>query len=362
MVNHKSQPSAIRELFYEARAELSKDADNLKLKQDAEKIDSAIVCLFCRITTHLRALEVLYQNDLALEADVLLRGCLESVFWLGALTNDPQSLIEMEKHFNFQRQMMAKNLLSDDESMFDLGPELRQLLIEVEAEKKIKFNELLSISKVARRAGISAMYQPFSELSNSAAHASLNSLNRHFVVKPDKSVDYFTALVIDPNWDKVFRWGCCVILFTKNFLNSRFTSPGRQWEDGLLERLRSIRPSGKGLEREISESKAQVPEAHVTEIPTMEEVPEWLKVKLTMYEYLLEVMLANNLAVLDEDRAAQFKSDVLGRPLKLPPRSGPVDVDEIQAFQSLLRGEMENFLRKVSDREANLRDLMARGD
>ena len=77
---------------------------------------------------------------------------------------------------------------------------------------------------------------------------------------------------------------------------------------------------------------------------------------------VMEVMLANNLAVLDEDRAAQFKSDVLGRPLKLPPRSGPVDVDEIQAFQNLLRVEMENFLRKVSERETNLRDLMARGD
>jgi len=239
-VNHKISPSPIRELFYEARAELSKDADNLQFREDEESIDAAIVCLFCRITTHLRALEALYQNELALEADVLLRGCLESVFWMGSLINQPDTVKDMENQFNYQRQNMARNLLAADPTIVNLDTETRNRMEVVQAEKKIKRNDLISVFDVARRAEVAAMYLPFSELSNSAAHASLHSLNRHLVVKEDKSIDYFTVLVTDANWNKVFHLGCCIIFFTKNFLNKRFNSPGRDWENGLWERLQKV--------------------------------------------------------------------------------------------------------------------------
>ncbi len=91
----------------------------------------------------------------------------------------------------------------------------------------------------------------------------------------------------------------------------------------------------------------------------MEPLPTWLTVKLTMLEYMLEVTMANNLAFVPEERSAQFKADLLSRDVKLPARSGPVDVDELAAFQALVRADLENFFRKVSRREADIREVLA---
>ena len=203
-------------------------------------VDAAILCLFCRISTHLKAIETLYHSDLTLEADVLLRGCLKSVFWMGSLINHPSTVTDMENHYNYQRQFMAKSLLAVDPTVVNLDAQTRERLELVRAEQQVKRKDLVSILDVARRAEIAPMYLPFAELSNSAAHASLHSLNRHLVVKDDKSLDYFTVLVSDPNWDKIFHLGCCVVFFTKNFFNARFNSPGNAWENGLWERLQKI--------------------------------------------------------------------------------------------------------------------------
>ena len=240
-MNHKTQPSPIRDLFFEAWRELSNDGENVQFKQDEESIDSAILCLFCRISTHLKAIESLYQNDLALEADVLLRGCLESVFWMGALINQPDTVADMENQFNFQRQSMAKNLLQADPTAVKLDTDERKRMEMVQAEKKVKRSDLITIFDVARRAKIASLYLSFSELSNSAAHASLHSLNRHLVVKEDKSVDHFTVLVVDPNWEKNFYLGCSIVLITKGFFCRRFNSPGREWENAMWERLQKMK-------------------------------------------------------------------------------------------------------------------------
>jgi hypothetical protein len=239
-VSHKTQPSPIRELFFEAWRELSNDGENVQLKQDQEPVDAAILCLFCRISTHLKAIETLYHSGLALEADVMLRGCLESVFWMGALINKPSTVTDMENQYNFQRQTMAKNLLTVDPAVMELNAETLELMAIVRAEKQVKRNDLTSIFDVARLAGIPDLYLSYSELSNSAAHASLHSLNRHLVVKEDKSLDYFTVLVTDPKWDQIFHLGCCITFFTKNFFIQRFNSSGRQWENGMWDRLQKM--------------------------------------------------------------------------------------------------------------------------
>ena len=91
----------------------------------------------------------------------------------------------------------------------------------------------------------------------------------------------------------------------------------------------------------------------------MEPLPTWLTVKLTMLEYMLEVIMANNLAFTPEERSERFKQDLLSHELKLPPRSGPVDVEDLAAFQGLVRADLENFFRKVSGREASIREVLA---
>jgi hypothetical protein len=48
----------------------------------------------------------------------------------------------------------------------------------------------------------------------------------------------------------------------------------------------------------------------------MDETPDWIKTKLTMHEFILEVMMANNLASIPEHHSAEFKSDFLARTAK----------------------------------------------
>lgn len=75
--------------------------------------------------------------------------------------------------------------------------------------------------------------------------------------------------------------------------------------------------------------------------------------KLSALEYVLEVMMANELASIPENAAERLRSDLLERPGYL--RRGPVDVNLLQRLQAATRAELEGFLAKVAAREAEIR-------
>lgn len=75
--------------------------------------------------------------------------------------------------------------------------------------------------------------------------------------------------------------------------------------------------------------------------------------KLSALEYVLEVMLANELASIPENAADRFRWDLLERRGYI--RRGPVDVDLLQRLQAATRAELEGFLGKVAAREAEIR-------
>lgn len=75
--------------------------------------------------------------------------------------------------------------------------------------------------------------------------------------------------------------------------------------------------------------------------------------KLSALEYVLEVMLANDLASIPENAADRFRSDLLERQGYI--RRGPVDVDLLQRLQAATHAELESFLGKVAAREADIR-------
>lgn len=75
--------------------------------------------------------------------------------------------------------------------------------------------------------------------------------------------------------------------------------------------------------------------------------------RLTALEFVLEVLLANELAFQPEDASEAFKNDLISRPAHI--KKGPVDVDVLQAIQRQAKDGLENFVRKVSEREAELR-------
>jgi hypothetical protein len=77
--------------------------------------------------------------------------------------------------------------------------------------------------------------------------------------------------------------------------------------------------------------------------------------RISALEYVLECMLANELSFQPPEHTAKFKEDMLGRPGYI--KSGPVDVDQMQAIAAALHTSLEYFLQKVTKREDEIRAL-----
>jgi len=92
----------------------------------------------------------------------------------------------------------------------------------------------------------------------------------------------------------------------------------------------------------------------------MKGIPARIYSRLMAQEYLIEVMFANNLAAVSPEISEAFKRDLVSRPGRLPPQPGPVDVKVLEAQDAAVKADIVDILRKVSAREANLRDLRAR--
>ena len=79
-------------------------------------------------------------------------------------------------------------------------------------------------------------------------------------------------------------------------------------------------------------------------------------VKITNLEFIAEVAMANVLANLSASDCKALKEDFARRrPSTLPPRSGPVDIEHLKAFDAALASDTAHFIEKVSAREAEIR-------
>jgi len=81
--------------------------------------------------------------------------------------------------------------------------------------------------------------------------------------------------------------------------------------------------------------------------------------RISALEFVLEVMLANQLAGMSEEVSERFKRDLVSRPSHLPPRSGPVDAEVFQELERRTTADLENFSRKVGKREEEIRATFA---
>ena len=82
--------------------------------------------------------------------------------------------------------------------------------------------------------------------------------------------------------------------------------------------------------------------------------------RLSAIEYVLEVMLANELANQDSESTAAFKSDLVAKQGYI--RRGPVSIDLLQAIEAETKASLENFVRKVDERERDIRARIAPED
>lgn len=81
--------------------------------------------------------------------------------------------------------------------------------------------------------------------------------------------------------------------------------------------------------------------------------------RISAIEFVLEVMLANELASQDPADTEKFKADLVSKPGYL--RRGPISASLVQALDREVKSSLENFVQKVSDREADIRERKAPG-
>lgn len=78
--------------------------------------------------------------------------------------------------------------------------------------------------------------------------------------------------------------------------------------------------------------------------------------RFTALEFVLEVMIANQLAFMPAEASEDFKQALLDRQAYIS--RGPVDVNVMQAISAASEQVLQNFVTKVADREADIRDQL----
>jgi hypothetical protein len=79
--------------------------------------------------------------------------------------------------------------------------------------------------------------------------------------------------------------------------------------------------------------------------------------KLTALEFVVEVMLANQMAHLTKDHSDRFLADLVSRTSYI--RRGVVDVDDLQAIEAASNATLQNLAMKVSERAEEIRKHVA---
>lgn len=79
--------------------------------------------------------------------------------------------------------------------------------------------------------------------------------------------------------------------------------------------------------------------------------------RLSAHEFLIEVLFAQMLADCDPGMADRIIADIreLSGRGRLPPRSGPVDVADLEVLEARMREVIGRFLEKADERSRQIR-------
>ena len=83
--------------------------------------------------------------------------------------------------------------------------------------------------------------------------------------------------------------------------------------------------------------------------------------RISALEFVLVMVLANDLAMRSPESSERFKALLLSREPALPSRPGPLDAEIVQAVATMTRHDIDSFVRKVSAREADIRAKIPSG-
>ena len=222
-------------ILKDGRRLLTKDISALRVSDTCAKQLPA-ACVLCRIATNLKAIDKLYNENMVLEANTILRSCMESVFWLGAISRQPGFVDKIIKDDDARRRNLAKNVLKIPDTLLELTQSDKEALIE-RRDRKIADPDPLGVTvrSAAAASGLDDLYSIYLTVSNESAHPSAASLNRHLILNQAQEIIGINLEPVSQEWELSMSLACDLLFYTKIYANEIFTDGATDWQENLWQ-------------------------------------------------------------------------------------------------------------------------------
>jgi hypothetical protein len=211
-----------------------------RLRARDDEHQSLVVALcFLRGLSQFQGSIIMAERGMIAEARTLIRGCLETVFLMGAANAEPdigELLIQDDAH---RRDKIAKKILSNHEILTEEDRVLETTLTEYVAKREnsgVK-GAALVIRAAAKIAGLEAVYDTYySALSNDSVHPSLTSLRRHLSSDAESSGFRWGPEVPVSEVGDAVSYACTACIYLIQMAHDRFDTGdlgdriGEAWE------------------------------------------------------------------------------------------------------------------------------------
>ncbi|PZF76416.1 hypothetical protein DK847_14675 [Aestuariivirga litoralis] len=194
-------------IFEEARAQLIRELSVLQV--DLEPEPKLFAAASCRVASLLLSISTLHEKNFALEAEIILRSAMETLFWSGAIVRRPEFFQLVRRDEAHNRHVLAKQIVESLSEQLGYCPDDLILVRETSNMSKVE-RRRLTPKEVADLADLQEVYQIYCLLSTQAAHPSALSLRRHFALNPSGVLLHLQLELNDTDWGRIFQYGCLV--------------------------------------------------------------------------------------------------------------------------------------------------------
>lgn len=175
--------------WFEFATRLSQDGQKLLMSLTIKDNNTELVkaTLFIRGLSALQGAILLAERGMTLEARTLIRGCFETLFYIGAINKDPAFIDKLVPDDAKSRRAIANALLKTPDGLTQADINILTTALK-EFEKIDNIKDIKAID-AAKNAGLEGIYDVYYRaLSNDAAHPSILSLNRHVKVDTNQNI------------------------------------------------------------------------------------------------------------------------------------------------------------------------------
>lgn len=225
----------IYDLFKCCRTGLIKDTRRINVANTPS--NTTALGMLARISSNISALDSLYKSQMAVEAETILRSAMETAFWLGGVARKPGFIDDIERDDIYddaerrKRSRAAELLKSGDFADVDA-----KQVAELRRAGSGPKTKAIDLETLLDSVNLRSWYALYQQLSDTAAHPSMNSLSRHLAETPDGTV-MVRMRDLNSDWRSTLLLACEVTLLTKMLRDEIFPPDSEDWSSPIHDRV-----------------------------------------------------------------------------------------------------------------------------